>query len=365
MEKEQKITAVFTVAAVVLILIIGGVYFGKNKASEKNTETGKAKAEAVTEESILEKQDEKEQTEEVFFYAGKLPDIMGKSAEELYRQAFSGIEEKDNYVHYYIKEGTLFLDEYKETGSYDEDGLAIYEWNREQRIADDVIYVDYNGYGGGALAIYITEDHVLHGNYGFGYCEEIYLENMKYARAYAEQIIALGMDGSLWCLGKSFSISDGRKLIYHNWQKVLENVVYASLGHYNYMAITTDGSLYMWGDNTYGQFGDGSLLKEDTGFEPDCYFYEEPVKVADNVKMVWQGKPGEQYGAEYEEPDYLRSYILTLEDRLYVCGQEVNDEIRRFTWFGELGNVKDFYALEGVEQEYVEVNCTSRLHLVQ
>ena len=246
-----------------------------------------------------------------------------------------------------------------------EDGSVTYEWQREKKIAEDVVYVDYNSYYGGNLVIYITEDYVLHGNYGFGYCEEIYLENIQYARAYGEQIIALGTDGSLWCLGKSHSISDGRKLVYNNWQKVLENVAYASLGHYNYMAITTDGSLYMWGDNSYGQFGDGSLLKEETGFKPDNYFYSEPVKVAEGVKMVWQGKPGVQYDAEYEERFYMRSYILTLEDKLYVCGEAVDDEIRKFSWFGELGDVKSFYASEGEDIEYIEVNCTSKLYPVQ
>lgn len=340
MEKEKKISALLTVAAIVLILLIGGVYMIQNDApaekeqqvseqagtdnTEKADENGQ---EDLSAESAIK---EEVQADAYFIYTGELPDIIGKTAEELYAEAFSCTE----------------------------DGM-------DGGILDNAIYVDYNNYHGNSLAIYITEDHVLHGNYGFGYCEEIYLENIKFARAYAEQVIALGTDGSLWCLGKSYSISDGRKLVYNNWQKVLEDVVYASLGHYNYMAITSDGSLYMWGDNTYGQFGDGSLLKEDTGFKPDCYFYPEPVKVADNIKMIWQGKPGLQYDSGYEGTLCLRSYILTSEDELYVCGEAVDDEIRRFSWFGELGDVKEFYAAGGEDKEYIEVNCTSKLYPVK
>ncbi|MBQ8596802.1 MAG: hypothetical protein IJ409_03325 [Lachnospiraceae bacterium] len=383
MEKEKKISIGLTVSAIVLILLIGGIYIIKNNTAERNSgndvsvETGQPAGEQVDAGSAG-KADEKgqdgvsaESAEETgagadsyFIYTDELPDIMGKPAEELYTEAFSCTEDGNSSVRYYIKDGTLFFDEC--VAKYDEEGMAVYEWKGEEKIADDVIYVDYNSYyGTSPLAVYITENHVLRGNYGFGYCEEIYLENIQYARAYAEQIIALGTDGSLWCLGRSYSISDGRKLVYNNWQKVLENVVYASLGHYNYMAVTSDGSLYMWGDNTYGQFGDGSLLKEDTGFKPDCYFYPEPIKVADNVKMVWQGKPGLQYDSEYEGPLYLRSYILTSEDELYVCGEAVDDEIRKFSWYGELGDVKEFYAAQGEDREYVEVNCTSRLYLVK
>ena len=340
MEKEKKISVMFTVTAIVLILLGGGVYIMRNSAEPERKQQMVGQAGSYTLEMADDKvwedlsaenvKEAEVQTDTPFIYTEALPDIFGKTAEELYKEAFSGTEE----------------------------GL-------DDDILDDAIYMDHNNYYGESLFIYITEDHVLHGNYGFGYYEEIYLENIKFARAYAEQVIALGTDGNLWCLGKSSSISDGRKLVYNNWQKVLEDVVYASLGHYNYMAITSDDSLYMWGDNTYGQFGDGSLLKEDSGFKPDCYFYPEPVKVADGVKMIWQGKPGLQYDSGYEEPLYLRSYILTSEDELYVCGEAVNDEIRRFSWFGELGDVKEFYAAEGEEKEYIEVNCTSKLHLVK
>ncbi len=40
--------------------------------------------------------------------------------------------------------------------------------------------------------------------------------------------------------------------------KVLDNVIAVSLGRLHTAAVKTDGSLWMWGDNDYGQLGDGS-----------------------------------------------------------------------------------------------------------
>lgn len=40
--------------------------------------------------------------------------------------------------------------------------------------------------------------------------------------------------------------------------KVLDNVIAVSLGRLHTAAVKTNGSLWMWGDNDYGQLGDGS-----------------------------------------------------------------------------------------------------------
>jgi len=39
---------------------------------------------------------------------------------------------------------------------------------------------------------------------------------------------------------------------------VLDNVVYVSTGHSHTMAIRSDGSLWAWGGNAYGQLGGGT-----------------------------------------------------------------------------------------------------------
>ena len=50
----------------------------------------------------------------------------------------------------------------------------------------------------------------------------------------------------------------------------MDNVVSVSLGYEHSGAITKDGSLYMWGDNYYGELGDGTTENRYT-----------PIKVMD------------------------------------------------------------------------------------
>ena len=342
MEKKQSL--IMTIGAVLLIVIVVAVSYNMKE------KTDSAKEQAA--EALWEETDEEvtaEPTGFVFY-----PDIqydysfIGQSAEEIYEELFTNTEETTEYVHFYIDEGTLYLDEYAETGEYDEEGICIYEWNRGRKIAEDVIFVDYNWYMMPPNALYITADHVLHGT---GDYEDIYLENIKFARTYADQMIALTSDGNLWCRGISHSLSDGRDLEYQGWELVMQNVVFANLTHYGYLAITEDESLYMWGDNTYGQLGDGSLLKNGS-FKTDCYFFTEPVKVADNIKMVWERHPGNP--KQTEEFGDLRTYFLTNDNKLYVSGQNIGDESRSFTYFGELGQL----------EEPMSVKCTSILHEV-
>ena len=94
MEKEKKISALLTVAAIVLILLIGGVYMIQNDApaekeqqvseqagtdnTEKADENGQ---EDLSAESAIK---EEVQADAYFIYTGELPDIIGKTAEELY-----------------------------------------------------------------------------------------------------------------------------------------------------------------------------------------------------------------------------------------------------------------------------------------
>lgn len=110
----------------------------------------------------------------------------------------------------------------------------------------------------------------------------------------------------------------------------------------------------MWGDNTLGEFGDGSLLTDGSSFKTDCYFYLEPVKVADHIKMVWYGHPGFPRQTQEFLAGYSRTYFLTTENELFVSGESVGNEVRSYMYYGELGRLDEAY----------EVNCTSILHRV-
>ncbi len=348
MEKKQSV--VMTIGAIVLIVLVVMVAVFNNKKTDTGNVEATETKDTVSDELSQSKEAVIEEPAGPVFYPEEEYDysFMNQTAEEIYEELFTVTEEKTDYVHFYIEDGVLYLDEYAETGEYDEEGICIYDWNRRQKIAEDVIFVDYNWYTMPSNALYITEDHVLHGT---GDYADIYLENIKFARTYADQMIALTMDGNLWCKGTVHSLSDGRDLEYQGFELIMQNVVFANVAHYEYVAITEDGALYMWGDNTFGQFGDGSLLKEGS-FDADCYFYTEPVKVADNIKMVWERHPGNP--KQTEEFGECRTYFLTDDNILFVSGEGIGEESRSFTYLGEMGQLEEPFS----------VNCTSKLHEV-
>lgn len=89
-----------------------------------------------------------------------------------------------------------------------------------------------------------------------------------------EHSAAITSDGSLWVWGASEAgqLGDGTTQDRLTPIKVMDNVVDVELGELHYTAITEDGSLYAWGINQLGQVGDGTLETRD-----------EPVKIMDNV----------------------------------------------------------------------------------
>lgn len=350
MTKPKIIITLCSILLIFILCIVEIRHFQNDKKQERAES-----AESVRQTNMQEESEkaafQSQAKDEVFVLETTNADFLTKDAETLYEEEFNADREDTEYVSYYIEDGILYLDEYADTGSLDEEGLAIYEWNRRQKIAEQVIYVDYNPYTYGTNALYITEDHILHGT---GDYADVSLEDVKYARTYAGQTIALKNDGSVWCLGILYSLSDGRSLEYDSWHFIMPDAVYASLGHNLYTVITKDGSLYMWGDNSLGQFGDGSLLDTDSGFIPENYFYTEPVKVADHIKMVWFDAAGEKFDVK-DGGNYARTYMLTESNDLFVCGEEIGDESRSFEYFGELGE----------DADGLTISCTGRLYPVE
>lgn len=105
---------------------------------------------------------------------------------------------------------------------------------------------------------------------------------------YQNQTVSLGgyhsavimTDGSLWMWGYNWygQLGDGTTNNKHKPTKIMDNVRSVCLG-YNYSAaIKNDGSLWMWGDNSYGRLGDGTTN--------DAY---RPIKIMDDVETVRLG----------------------------------------------------------------------------
>ena len=86
--------------------------------------------------------------------------------------------------------------------------------------------------------------------------------------------------------------------------KIMENVASVSLGNHHSAAITTDGNLYVWGHNYYGQIGDGTTTRR-----------TYPVKIANNIAKVSLGRE--------------TTFAFTNDGALYGWG---------YNYHGQLGN---------------------------
>lgn len=142
------------------------------------------------------------------------------------------------------------------------------------------------------------------------------LENVKTVELSRERTAAITMDGDLYCWGWNFEgqVGDGTDRGMFGFAeryspiKVLSDVNSVKLSSGNTAAVTTDGLLYIWGDNMYGQIGDG------TGSFGNSEV-NSPVMVMSGVKAFDIGT--------------YNSSALTEDGSLYVWGENT---------FGQIGN---------------------------
>ncbi len=158
------------------------------------------------------------------------------------------------------------------------------------KILDDVVHVDADS----QTAYALKEDGTLwswgynsDGQVGNSLTNTVYapvkvLDNVVYVESGERCAFAIKRDGTLWAWGQN---EDGQlgNVLNATVQtgdlptptKVAEDVSFVSSNTRTNYAIKTDGSLWVWGINTYGQVGNGSTK---TTFLP--------VKVLDSVKYV-------------------------------------------------------------------------------
>lgn len=173
------------------------------------------------------------------------------------------------------------------------------------------------------------------------------MENVAYARAGREAIVALEMDGSVWWWGQYRAVSSTQsyanqselywkneedasnlvKMLYNSPVKILDHCIYATTGNNTGAAITEKGELYTWGFNIFGECGVEVSERDD--------YVREPQKVLDQVKMVWPEQIGIN-SAEKEIPEIARQdstypYNLFVElenGAITACGEGLGNQTK-------------------------------------
>lgn len=143
-----------------------------------------------------------------------------------------------------------------------------------------------------------------------------FLENIIDIKAGAFHVLALSKNGTVWCWGDNEfgQLGDGTYIqrLFPVELKKIRNIEKIACGAFHSLAIDKNGNLYAWGKNWKGQIGDGSFESKNI-----------PVKVL--------GKDGDGFFSDAKEVSAGRNHtvILNKNEEVFVMGSNT---------FAQLGN---------------------------
>ncbi len=269
------------------------------------------------------------QTEPYLFYVRNLDEVRqnGKGIEDFY------ITNTGNSWNLYYINSANQLYGYR-TGiniQNNQEGNNI-ENNSMQLIAENIVHVDCGGMMN--YSVFLTTDGKL---YGMGYGKSgvlpsegkdyyetpmLLMGGVKYARCGYGDIAILKDDNSVWTWGTRLD-RNGNEYMEKESQpvKILENAVMISGQKDSYAALLEDGTVWTWGNNLYDKCG-----------VPGQGVIKNPVRVAQDVTMIWMGKlqindgcmnweKWHHYGYDVGYNDNL--VIKKRDGSLWACGKNI------------------------------------------
>lgn len=191
---------------------------------------------------------------------------------------------------YRIVDGELYCKKGNSLGLLGEDIFAYYEdWTKTSVGADNIVHIE--AYSGALL--YVTSDgkafglgNAEGGKFGIKPDEAdktrikepmLLFEDCKLASLGNSFILLLKNDNTLWLLGESLNGQSTQiEEMYLEPIKIADNIQYAKAIGFTSSWIDNDNNLYMCGDNSYGQIGNGVMgcgfptMRKDIVTEPYC-----------------------------------------------------------------------------------------------
>lgn len=236
------------------------------------------------------------------------------------------------------------------------------------RIAGNVVHVDTSQSG---FTIYLTEEHELYGMGSdasgvllsntmppSGDLQEwedtivtspmLLMEDVVYARCGRDDVAVLKEDGSLWIWGVAWAVS-GAKYCRSAPVRLMEDVIFVTGGFYHHAALKEDGSLWTWGYNYTGNCGTDENI-----------YIETPIRVADEVEMVWTGQISYSTPCEKitdfrgTQPGQYENTIIKKNDgSFWACGKDLGNQTGKLEEYYEAADYETTYMAEFVPVELV------------
>ncbi len=224
---------------------------------------------------------------------------------------------------YQIIDGELYCRQQNSLGLLGDDVFAMYEdWTKTSIEANNIIHIEvYSG-----ILLYLTNDGKV---YALGYTYEwadwgptdgdatecittpvLLFEDCKIASLGTRFALFLKNDNTLWFVGESLNGQSKQvKEAVSEPIKLADDVLFAKAIGYTSSWIDSEYNLYLCGDNSYGQIGNGKM---------GCGY---PTKYEDIVEQPYCAlKDCIAFSAKYEFNDGITVRAETVNGEIYVWG---------------------------------------------
>ncbi len=345
--KNFKMTVMGTALCMsMLFLSACGTLVGDPQDQNIAEDITKEDKEEVNDETLSEKEDITYPVYEV-----ESIDNLQLDNKEFHIENYYIKNQSNNLNRYYIDSHNVLWgygrNDYGQLGNGEQNSLGDYVMT-PQKIAENVVHVDANQYFtiyltekgelygiganlNGIMGMEITEDYITNPAAVAASTPVCLLQDVRYARVTMRGIAALKKDGSVWWWGEIITtsaknIEKAVGLQYSKPVKMLDHAIYVTCGQFCMAAIKEDGTLWTWGNNTFGSCG------YDSG---DQDFIEEPVRVLEDVKMVWMDEIRfdtiektvcDGYISPYRCQYPYVTFVEKKDGSVYACGYEVEGE---------------------------------------